>query len=81
MLQEMPVREYLDWQALYGIEPWGYEVDNVQAGYTRATIVQAMCGGSHAPRDFMLGDQTPTPEQVGAHVSASMLALGGVSGR
>jgi hypothetical protein len=56
MLAQMDSAELTEWQAYYGLEPFGQERADLRAGIISATVANAMTtreGRSFEPRDFM----------------------------
>lgn len=47
------IREYAQWVAFYGFEPWGEERADLRAGIIAATVANAFGGGKAKPQDYM----------------------------
>lgn len=60
-LQErMPYREYLDWVALWTIEPWGDARVDMGAALVAALVANANRDRKKRPKPFTIGDFMPT---------------------
>lgn len=58
-------REFGSWCAYYGIEPWGYEADQLRCGIVAATTINvnrtSRSGKPATPADFMLARRRRGP--------------------
>ena len=58
MLANMSNREFVEWQAYYGLEPFGEERADLRAGIVSATVANAAGGRGKGraakPTDFMV---------------------------
>ena len=50
---EIDSREFAEWMALEGMEPWSQYRDDLRIGYLGAILAGIMGGGKHKPEDFM----------------------------
>ena len=41
MLRQMTARQYMEWKAYYEVEPFGADIDDAQAAFTRHVIAAA----------------------------------------
>ena len=55
MLRELSCRQYLDWQIIYGIEPWGEWRSDLRMGILASAVIapHAKKGKEPEPKDFM----------------------------
>lgn len=62
MLDEIPAHTWWEWIALFGLEPFGYEVENWRVGMVAATIANAAPSKRRRvfrPKDFMPQERRP----------------------
>lgn len=69
MLRELTARQYLEWLAFYGIDPWGEQRADLRAGIVAATMSNRWRGKHEEaaePVDFMPFRQEPeqTPQDI-----------------
>lgn len=79
----MDSREFAEWIAYYGINPWGEERADARAGAVCATTANAWRGKGPAltPADFFpesLGKPKPQQQSVEEMQFRARLALGGM---
>ena len=41
LLQELSVEEFIEWQAFFSLEPWGFEIENWRAAMIGSTVANA----------------------------------------
>jgi hypothetical protein len=56
LLQDLSAQQWAEWQEFYGLEPWGFEAEDLRHGMMCAvTLAPHMGKGNKAePRDYML---------------------------
>lgn len=75
--------EFLRWQIIYALEPWGSERGDLQAGIIASVICNALRGKSGRiakPGDFLLKFEPPrekTPEEFDAFFRNLTVQMGG----
>jgi hypothetical protein len=68
----MSALEFLYWQCFYSVEPWGQEMDSLNAGIVASTIANIHSKKTFKAADFMpVFEKKPQPiEQVQAYFMA-----------
>lgn len=86
MLREMTCREFIDWQIMYGIEPWGELRSDLRMGILASAVLapHAKKGKEPKPKDFMpdftesKADRKQTPQQQAAIMQLAAATWGKV---
>ena len=50
---EIDSREFAEWIALEGFEPWSQYRDDIRIGFLGASLAGLIVGGRHKPQDFI----------------------------
>lgn len=88
ILRELPARLWQEWQAFYGIDPWGEERADLRAGIIASAAISPYCkkGQTPQPIDFMPFARRGKPRQqceadMRANWKAAVTAFNRVAGK
>jgi len=79
LMERVSASEFVHWQAFYGLEPWGGEIDDYRAGLAPAIYVNSHAGKDAqpmSPLDFYphhrppVEKVEPTPEEAARQIKA-----------
>lgn len=73
MLEALTPRQWAEWVEYFGLEPWGFDVDDAGMGTLAATIAAAAGAKGLKPQDFMLGPSLAAREEQQQEAHTNML--------